>query len=179
MEDMSTSGVRLATMADAGQVGVVNAAAWRSRLKGILPDAVLNSLDPDALGMMWASATLNPPTPRHRVLVAADDGIVLAYAAMGPSADPDADASTVELLALEVDPGHQRQGHGSRLMAAVVELARDEGQEVITTWCPVADEVRREFLQSAGWGPDSARRDLQVGPGDEDVLREARLVAGI
>jgi hypothetical protein len=53
---------------------------------------------------------------------------------------------------------------------------------MLLAWCPLDDEPRRAFLQSAGWGPDSAYRDLAVGPGakGEDLLvREVRLVAAI
>lgn len=176
---MPSSGVRPATMADAGRIGAVNVAAWRERLTGILPAEVLDALSADDLGMVWASGILNPPTPRHLLLVAVDGDAVLGYAALGPSGDPDADDQTAELIALEVDPAHQRAGHGSRLISAVADVCRDAGITTVSVWCPVADEVRRGFLQSAGWGPDSARRDLQVGPEDADVVREVRLVTAL
>jgi len=38
---------------------------------------------------------------------------------------------------------------------------------------PLADEARRGFLQSAGWGPDTAYRDREIG---DSLLREVRLV---
>lgn len=176
---MPSSGVRAATMADAGRIGAVNVAAWRERLTGILSADALDSLSPDDLGLVWASGILNPPTPQHLVLVAVEDDDVLGYAAVGPSADPDADDATAELIALEVDPAHQRSGHGSRLVSAVADLCRDAGVTTLSVWCPVADEVRRGFLQSAGWGPDTARRDLQVGPEEGDIVREVRLVTAL
>ena len=46
------------------------------------------------------------------------------------------------------------------------------------TWCPVHDEARRAFLQSGGWGPDTAFRDVAVGiqdDGTDRVVREVRL----
>lgn len=176
---MPSSGVRSATMADAGRIGAVNVAAWRERLPGILPSEVLDALSADDLGMVWASGILNPPTPQHLLLVAVEGDAVLGYAAVGPSADPDADDQTAELIALEVDPAHQRGGHGSRLIAAVADVCRDAGMTTVSVWCPVADGVRRGFLQSAGWGPDSARRDLQMGAEDDDVIREVRLVTAL
>ncbi len=51
----------------------------------------------------------------------------------------------------------------------------------LLVWCPLDDEPRRAFLQSAGWAPDSAYRDLAVGPaaeGDDRLVREVRLVGG-
>lgn len=168
-------------MADVETVGAITAAAWRDRLVGILPTAVLDSLRGDDLALVWAGSLVNPPTPLHRLLVAVEGDDVVGYAAVGPSSDPDADPRTAELMALEVDPAHQRLGHGSRLLSACVDVARSGGAETLTVWCPLADEVRRAFLQSAGWGPDTALRDLAVGDPDEPdgLLREARLSTDI
>jgi len=173
--------VRAASMADVDRIGEINTDAWRERLGGILPRGVLESLRPSDLALVWAGALINPPTPAHRLLVAIAPGDVAGYAALGPSGDPDADGTIGELLALEVDPRLQRRGHGSRLMSAAVDLARASGYETLTTWCPLDDEVRRAFLQSAGWAPDTAVRDLALqDPQTPDrTLREARLVTDI
>lgn len=172
----------MARVPDAEAIGAVNAVSWRSRLRGILPDEALEKLHPDDLGLVWAGSILNPPSPIDRVLVAVEGDVVRGYAAMAASGDPDADSSTAEMVALEVDPDHQRHGHGSRLMAAIVDTALQSGITVLTAWCPLDDEVRRAYLQSAGWGPDSARRDLAVGIADDGepvLLREARLVTSL
>jgi ribosomal protein S18 acetylase RimI-like enzyme len=179
---MPESGVRLARTPDVDDVAAINIRAWRQRFTDILPGEVLDSLDPGDLAMVWASGILNPPTPLHRLLVAVDAGAIVGYAAIGPSQDPDAEDSTLELLALEVDPDRQREGHGSRLMAAAVAHAEAAGMTDAATWCSVHDEARRAFLRSAGWGPDTAYRDVLVGvsPEGADVLvREARLVTAL
>lgn len=176
-----TDTVRLASMLDCERVGEINVDAWQDRLRALLPSAVLDSLTAPDLALVWAGALINPPSPAHRLLVAVSSDSVVGYTAIGPSSDPDADSRTAELLALEVDPRHQRAGHGSRLMSAAVDLSRQSGFEEMSVWCPLADEVRRAFLQSAGWAPDSALRDLEV-PGSSEadaVLREARLVTDI
>lgn len=175
---MPVSGVRLARTPDVDDVAAVNIRSWRLRFAGVVPDDVLENMDASDLAMVWASGILNPPTPGHRLLVAVDDNRVVGYAAIGPSQDPDADGGTAELVALEVDPDHLRQGHGSRLMAAAVDHLRGAGMDSAVAWCPVHDEVRRQFLQSAGWGPDSAYRDLAVGvavDGSDLIVREVRL----
>jgi GNAT superfamily N-acetyltransferase len=168
-------------MADMDRIGEINADSWRERLGDILPAAVLDSLHPADLALVWAGGLINPPTPAHRILVAVTSGDIAGYAAIGPSADPDADPVTGELLALEVDPRHQRRGHGSRLMAAAVDAGRALGNHSMTAWCAVQDEVRRAFLQSAGWAPDAAVRDLAVAdPHAPDLtLREVRLTTDI
>lgn len=178
-------GVRLARVPDVERIGAITVASWRVRLAGLVPDDVLAALDADALGFAWTSGILTPPSARHRLLVAVDGEPdteeVVGFAALGPSDDPDADDDTLEVLALEVDPAHQRAGHGSRLLAAAVDVARPAGITSLTVWCPLPDEARRAFLQSGGWGPDSAFRDVEVGgPADDPViLREVRLVTGL
>jgi GNAT superfamily N-acetyltransferase len=179
---MPESGVRLARTSDVDGIAEVNVRSWRQRFTGTLPAGVLDAMDPSDLAMVWASGILNPPTTGHRLLVAVEGGDVVGYAAIGPSEDPDAVAGTGELLALEVDPGQQRSGHGSRLLAAAVEHARAGGLDTVLVWCPLDDEPRRGFLQSAGWAPDSAYRDLAVGPaedGDDRLVREVRLIVAI
>lgn len=182
MHRMPVSGVRPARTPDVDGIAGVTVRSWRHRLAGLVPDAMLGSMDQADLALAWASAILDPPTPGHRLLVAVDDGEVRGYAAVGPSADPDADGATAELLALEVDPAHERSGHGSRLMAAAIDAARAGGATAASTWCALGDSARRAFLQSAGWGPDSAFRDVAVGTaadGSDIVVREVRLVTDL
>ena len=177
---MPVSGVRLARTPDVDDVASINVRSWRLRFADVVPAEVLDSMSAGDLGMVWASGILNPPTPGHRLLVAVDHDRVVGYAAIGPSQDPDADGNTAELVALEVDPDHLRAGHGSRLMAAAVDHLRAAGMTEVVSWCPVHDEARRTFLQSAGWGPDSAFRDVAVGQaidGSDLVVREVRLVS--
>jgi GNAT superfamily N-acetyltransferase len=179
---MPESGVRLARTSDVDGIAAVNVRSWRQRFSATLPPEVLDALDPADLAMVWASGILNPPTAGHRLLVAIDGADVVGYAAIGPSQDPDAEPGTGELLALEVDPGQQRQGHGSRLLAAAVDHAAAGGLGTVLVWCPLDDEARRGFLQSAGWVPDTAYRDLAVGAeadGSDRLVREVRLAVGI
>lgn len=179
---MPESGVRLARTSDVDGIAAVNVRSWRQRFAATLPGDVLDALDPSDLAMVWASGILNPPTTGHRLLVAVEGADVVGYAAIGPSQDPDAEPGTGELLALEVDPEQQRQGHGSRLLAAAVDHAGAGGLDTVLVWCPLDDEARRGFLQSAGWAPDTAYRDLSVGTdadGSDRLVREVRLVVGL
>ncbi|MBK9741042.1 MAG: GNAT family N-acetyltransferase [Actinobacteria bacterium] len=179
---MPTSGVRLARTPDVDDIGAVNVRAWRGRFAGVIPAEVLEAFDPADLAIVWARAILHPPTPSYRLLVAVHDDVIVGYAAIGPSQDPDAEPTTGELVALEVDPDRVGEGHGSRLMAAAVDHARALGVESLVAWCALPDEARRAFLQSAGWGPDTAFRDMAVGQdpdGSPIVVREVRLVTDL
>lgn len=173
------TGARLARTSDVDDIAAVQVRAWHQSYAGIIPEVMLDELDPLQLASAWAQGILNPPTTRHRLLVAlegqsAQDEVV-GYAALGPSADPDSagDPAIGELLAMAIDPAHQRKGHGSRLMAAAIDYLRADGAREASTWVSVGDEARRAFLLAAGWGPDSAYRDLDV---DGQPIREVRLV---
>lgn len=163
--------VRLARTSDVDDVAGVQIRAWRSAYADLLPAEVIESLDAPDIALEWGRALLLPGA--HRLLVAVDDeGTVVGAASVGPSADPDArDAGEIELFV--IDPEHRGRGHGSRLLHACVDLLAQSGHAEALTWIPLADEPRRAFLLSSGWGPDGAYRDLLVV--DEQVIREVRL----
>ena len=71
---------------------------------------------------------------------------------------------------------HRRQGHGSRLLNAAVDLLRDAGAEHVAAWCLVQHEDVRAFLTGSGLSPDGAYRDRVISP-DGETAREVRLVA--
>ena len=55
-------------------------------------------------------------------------------------------------------------GHGSRLLAAVVDGLRQDGADHVIAWVLDGDTARAQFLRSAGLGPDGAARELASGP---------------
>lgn len=175
MSPSAPDSVRLARTSDVDDVARVQVDAWRSAYAGVLPVEVLDALDAEEIAWEWGRALLQPGP--HRLLVALDgEGAVVGAAAVGPSADPDAAARpdrTGEISLLVVDPACWRQGHGSRLLQASVDQLVAGGHREAIAWVPLADEPRRAFLQSAGWGPDTAYRDREIG---DEVLREVRLV---
>lgn len=175
-------GVRPARTSDVDDIADVQLASWRERFATILPAGVLDGLQARDVAGTWATSILLPPTPGHRVLVAVEDDRTVGFAAIGPAADPDTGDRVAELVALEVAPAAQRRGHGSRLLAAAVDHARALSCTEVVIWYPLADETRRAFLASAGWGPDGAFRDISVQTSDTDepaLVREVRLVTAL
>jgi GNAT superfamily N-acetyltransferase len=169
--------VRPARAGDAAAMGAVQSRAWRRAYDGVLPPAVLSQLTAEQLEAPWHAAVTSPPSARHAVLVACAGATVVGLAAVAPSGDPDATESDAELVALDVDPAHQRAGHGSRLLAAATDAALDRGFRAVRVWVPDADDARRAFLTSAGLRPDGARRRLRAPGGTE--LPQERLAAGL
>ncbi|GAB2683010.1 GNAT family N-acetyltransferase [Thalassiella azotivora] len=184
--------VRPATRADLPAIGGVHARAWTTTYRELVPAGVLPQITPEAMTGAWAPHLDAAGAPRHHLIVACTGPTVVGFAAFGPEGDDGA-----EVVTLLVDPTHHRRGHASRLLAAGVDLLREDGATHLTCWVPVADEPRRAFLRSAGFGEDGAWRQLATddapdggtesgadGGADEQAdggarLREVRLVASL
>lgn len=179
---MSLGFVRPARPDDAAEIARIQLSTWRTAYRTMLPRTVLDGLDEAWMAATWREAITEPPTPRHRVLIAieqADEDYVAGFAAAGP-ADPDAQApeeqplpdDVVAVTDLLVEPRWGRRGHGSRLLAASVDLWRPDGFRTAVAWCFDSDAATQKFLASAGWEPDGATRALDV---DDLLVPQLRL----
>lgn len=158
-------------------IGSIQARAWGMAYAELLPGEALAVLTAKELTPVWQEAVLRPPSPKHGVFVAVTDDLVVGFASVAPSEDKDADASVGALGVLAVDPLHQRAGHGSRLLSAVVDHLRRHELGSMTVWVPEADLPRIAFFTSAGMVADGARRSF-AGPEGRPVV-EARFSAEI
>jgi GNAT superfamily N-acetyltransferase len=153
--------VRLARAEDAAEMARVQLETWRAAYADALPAAAL-ALEPQDVARAWAEAVERPPSPYHRVLVALEGAQVVGLAACEPAPDEDLDGRAGELGALLVEPRWGRRGHGSRLLAAAVDLWRAEQVETAVTWVLEHDRVVAAFLEGAGWAPDGLGRELSA-----------------
>jgi len=173
--------VRPAAPADAEEIARVQLVTWRTAYRGLLPAEVLDDWDQPAAIAAWRRAVTSPPTPAHSVLVALDGQVVAGFAASGPAELVDGEAplpegATTELTALLVEPRWGRRGHGSRLLAAVADLAVATGVVRLQMWLPEDDPVTARFLTSAGWAADGWVRTLDTG---SSTLRQLRWHTGL
>ncbi|MDG9675056.1 GNAT family N-acetyltransferase [Micromonospora sp. DH14] len=181
---MALGYVRPARPEDAGEIARIQLATWRVAYRRILPRHVLDNLDEAFLARRWSAAVLEPPSGKHRVLVAveqAEQSYLVGFAASGPAdgealtpGEP-ADALGPDVAAvtdLLVEPRWGRRGHGSRLLAAAVDLWREDGLSRAVAWAFDGDEATRKFLTSTGWEPDGAARALDV---DDMLVPQVRL----
>lgn len=173
---MADVSVRPARGDDAAELGRIQVETWRTAYADVLPKPVLAGLSIEQSAAAWAAAVEAPPSRRHRLLVALEQDWRVGFAALGPAddledADPEPD-TTVAFAVILVEPRWGRRGHGSRLLAAAVDHAREDGMTRAVIWILEGDEATREFLISAGWAPDGLARALDTGAGE---LREIRL----
>jgi GNAT superfamily N-acetyltransferase len=163
--------VRPARAGDVDSLVRVQVASWRCGYAGIAPASVLASVTgEEAQGVWrdrWREAITNPPTSRHRVLVAVSDTPsreVVGFVSVGPATDADRWPGTdAELYELRVRPDLTGQGHGSRLLHAAADTLVEDGFHTMSIWALAADSALRRFLESSGWAPDGARGELDVG----------------
>jgi GNAT superfamily N-acetyltransferase len=167
--------VRPARPDDGPVIARIQLVTWRTAYRSLLPAAVLDEWDDDAATAAWRAAA-TPPTPGHGVLVALEGDTAVGFLAFGPAeltgderSHPD--GPTTEIGTLLVEPRWGRRGHGSRLLAAVVDIARASGAGRLQTWVLEPDTVSAGFLSSAGWAPDGWARTLDTGA---TPLREIR-----
>jgi GNAT superfamily N-acetyltransferase len=168
--------VRPARPDDAAAVARVQVVTWRTAYRDVLPVAVLDDWDEAAAEESWRTAVTAPPTPGHGVLVALEGDQVVGFAAYGPAElaegeVPDPAGPTTEIAILLVEPRWGRRGHGSRLLAAVADLAGATGAARLSAWLPEPDGVSARFYESAGWAPQGWVRTLDTGG---EPLREVR-----
>jgi ribosomal protein S18 acetylase RimI-like enzyme len=175
---VADASVRIARPADVPAVGLVQATVWRAAYSATLSPEVLEQFEGPAFARVWRASLATPPSPRHELLVACAGEQVVGFAAIGPSADADADDAQGELLALGVHPQARRAGHGSRLLNAAVDTLRGRQFTRLSGWVLADDEATRAFLVGSGLSPDGAYRDRVVDP-DGTVVREVRLVADL
>ncbi|MFL6162279.1 MAG: GNAT family N-acetyltransferase [Jatrophihabitantaceae bacterium] len=172
---MADVSVRPATVRDAGQIGRLQNETWQLAYRRVLPAEVLVALDAERFAASWQAAIAQPPTPAHHVLVALEGEQLVGFGAFGPDADRQPDdpepEHTAAIGTLLVEPRWGRRGHGSRLLAAVADIARADGVRRLVAWVPAADTASLEFYRSAGWAADGLQRGLDTGAGTVAELR--------
>jgi GNAT superfamily N-acetyltransferase len=171
---MALGYVRAARPDDAAGIARIQLTTWRYAYRRLLPARILDQLDQDWIAQRWLTAITEPPSGRHRVLVAveqAEESYLVGFVASGDADEAalapgeaveqlgDATAAVTDLL---VEPRWGRRGHGSRLLAASVDLWREDGFVAALAWAFEADPATRKFLDSAGWAPDGVTRALDV-----------------
>ena len=178
--------MRPARAADLTAIGQVQAATMLASLEAghtaehgaPLPEGVRAMIAAPVIAAGWEAAVAEPPSPEHHVLVAttaqaeAASRTVVGLLGLAPTQSMDAEGQAdeagvqaVEVTALGVEPASQRRGHGSRLLAAAVDLARQDGARALVAWAVRGDESVSRLLASVGMAPTGAHRVLGVGEG--------------
>ncbi|MFM1917230.1 MAG: hypothetical protein RJB01_745 [Actinomycetota bacterium] len=138
--------VRRASPDDASAISRLVWLSWSQRFSGNMPQEVRAQADPENAEPQWRRDLADPPSLNHVCLVATDDDdSVAGVAVLAPD-----EQHGFAIGLLEVAPGHRGQGHGSRLMNACVDAAREWGTSTLYAWIWPDDAA---FWEAAGWAP--------------------------
>ncbi|MGH3357929.1 MAG: GNAT family N-acetyltransferase [Nocardioidaceae bacterium] len=168
--------VRVAWADDAPAIARCQVAAWRELYAELLPAEILDSLDADEFARKWATSMDKPGDARNRVLVALERATVRGFAVTAPSTDPDADpVADGEIAEFVVDVDARAQGHGSRLVQACTDTMRADRFTRATWWVATTNDPLRSFVESTGWAPDGAHRELDLDGSGATTVKQVRL----
>jgi ribosomal protein S18 acetylase RimI-like enzyme len=162
--------VRPPRLADAEEVVRVHVRTWQSAYAGMVPDDVLNALDGQLEDRVRRTRERwSEPEPRRwRTLLAVDpaDDRPVGFTTFGPyrlnDGSEDVDPTIGEVLAIYVDPAHQRRGAGRALMDAAVAALRADGVREIRLWVLAENAPSRRFYERYGYRLDGAREPFRV-----------------
>ena len=168
--------VRVAWADDAQAIARRQVEAWREAYADVLPAEIMDALDADEFARKWAASMDKPGDARNRVLVALERATVHGFAVTAPSQDPDADPiADGEIVEFIVNADARGAGHGSRLLQACTDTLRADKFTRATWWVRSTDDALRGFVESTGWAPDGAHRELALDETGESTVKQVRL----
>jgi GNAT superfamily N-acetyltransferase len=148
--------IRRAVPADAPEIAHVHVAGWRAAYRGMMPDAILDSLDEAARARMWKQGLARSDCAGF---VAKRDGAIVAFIFVAPSRDADADRTLIgEVSAIYVLPHAWRGGVGAKLMAEGMRFLAGRGFGEVTLWVLDRNARARAFYQACGFAPDGGSK---------------------
>lgn len=139
--------VRPATLADAAEIARVQTASWQSSYRGILPDSILDTMDParrigSRREILQDSGALN--------LVAYDTthGDIVGFANAGPSRRQG--QLTGELFEIYILDRAKRYGLGRELFDVVTDWCRSRHMAAMVIWVLEGNQHARRFYEAMG-----------------------------
>jgi len=161
--------VRPATPGDAEAIAAAHVASWQRAYRGQLPDELLDGLDVARRAEVWKR--LLGEEGRRTLVAVDDDGEVTGFVHVHAARDDDTGLDTGEVAAIYAVPGVWSTGVGRALMAAGVRALTEDGFTDAVLWVLDGNERARRFYELAGWAPDGAVKDDQIGGA---AVREVR-----
>lgn len=151
--------VRVAALADAGELAAIHVEGRRWAYRGLLPDALLDG-DDVRLEREWAwRRFMAQPPARSAALIAERGGAGAGLVSVGPSRDPDASEQTGEVYSIYLrSSALAGAGIGSALMRAGLAALRGARFRDATLWVLTTNARARAFYERGGWRADGAEK---------------------
>jgi ribosomal protein S18 acetylase RimI-like enzyme len=157
--------VRRATVDDAEAIERVRVETWRATYRGLLPDGLIDQLQPNVERRRERLRSL-PPSELN--LVAVEGSAVVGYAFAGPERAHDPDYSG-EVYAIYVLPAIQGRGHGRALVRECARELAARGMTSLLIWVLRENQNGRGFYERMG-GIPVREKPLEEFPGAEEHI---------
>lgn len=151
------SQIREAGPGDAQAIAEIHVRSWLATYRGMLPDAILDSLSVEQREEAWRSRLVEPAGGGF-VLVAADPEVAGFLSANVPSHDLDSRESVGEIAALYIHPEAVGLGHGHALVEDALLRFRQAGCTEATVWTLGVNTGARAFYERLDFTLDDATR---------------------
>lgn len=150
--------IRRATSDDAAAIASVRIDTWRSAYRGILPDALLDGLDPVDSTASWRRG-LEAPSSGRVAYVAEVAARVVGFVTAGPERSRNA-IYPGEVYALYVRDAHQGQGIGRALVRIAAAELVPRGLSPILIWTLHGNPKSRAWYEALGGTLVGEKREL-------------------
>ncbi|HEY4058545.1 MAG TPA: GNAT family N-acetyltransferase [Kofleriaceae bacterium] len=150
--------VRPARLEDAAAIAEVQVASWRSSYRGILPDAILDSLNAQ-LRVHARQGMLRDPDAYNLVAYDTTHGDVVGYA--NASVSRRGGARVGELFEIYLVDRAKRYGLGRELFESVMDWSRAKQHARLDVWVLEGNQHARRFYAAMG-GVVSAQTHSRV-----------------
>jgi GNAT superfamily N-acetyltransferase len=165
--------IREASVPDAEAIARVHVDTWRTTYRGLLPAALLDTLDYGHREAFW-TGTISGRAGAGSVFVAETEAGVVGFASCGPERSGHKEFHG-ELYAVYVLEAHQGLGIGRSLFDAVVRRLIRDGFDSMLVWV-LEGNPARTFYERMG-GRHAGTRTERVG--DSDLVEAAYCWSGL
>ena len=141
---------RPATLADVRALAVLHVETWQAAYRGLLPDALLDSMGVEARDQSWRRILAEG----GNVCLAVRGPLLLGFSSYGDCRDEDASTHVGELFGLYVRPDAWNTGVGRRLHDVAMSALASAGSHEATLWVLDRNRRARQFYERQGWRAD-------------------------
>jgi GNAT superfamily N-acetyltransferase len=153
----------------------MHVATWQAAYRGIVPDPILDAMDPAARAARYTFDRRGAADPA--TWIAVDGDRVVGMVSISQSRDEDL-PGLGEIQALYVAPERWRSGAGTRLMTRAEALLLEAGFRDALLWVFRDNARGRAFYEAAGWQADGLSKTVEIGGRELVEVRYRRSLTG-
>lgn len=154
--------IRPAVPTDAEALGQIHVRVWNETYRGIMPDALLDRLDPAQRAAAWRERMPTFRQNRQTLLVAEHDGAIVGFAGCGPRRKPNL-PSDGEIYMINIVRSAKRGHTGTKLMRAMADALERDAFDSAGLWVLEKNLPARAFYERLGGTPSVTSEEEHDG----------------